>query len=88
MLDCPAGYVTRYDAMEDVSYPQDEDELYRKLSAVLRMILAGRILMEDTAHKLIHDDTEIPIGRRQEEYMVPCFLHSVSNKKRKQKESM
>lgn len=41
--------------------------------------------MKDTAYKLINDNTEIPIGRREEGYMAPCFLHGVSNKKRKQK---
>lgn len=64
VLDSPRGYVTRYDAMEDVLYPEDKNELLRKLSAVVRVILGARTVMETTAQKLISDSTRIQVGRR------------------------
>ncbi|CAO0795129.1 unnamed protein product [Mucor circinelloides] len=83
VLDSPCGYVTRYDAMEDVLYPEDENELYRKLSAVLRIILGAKTLMETTAYKLTNDTTNIQVGRCKFEYMVPSFIPNNINKKRK-----
>lgn len=83
VLDSPCGYVTRYDAMEDVLYPEDENELYRKLSAVLRIILGAKTLMETTAYKLTNDTTDIQVGRCKFEYMIPSFIPSNINKKRK-----
>lgn len=83
-MDSPCGYVTRYDAMKDVMYPEDENELHRKLSAIVRTILGARMLMEDVAHKLVTDSSNISIGRRQVEHMIPSFMPSFNNKKRKQ----
>lgn len=84
VLDSPCGYVTRYDAMNYVLYPEDEKELLRKLSAVVRTILGARALMETTAQKLISDSTQIQVGRHTAEYMIPNFIsNNISNKKRK-----
>ncbi|KAL7322447.1 hypothetical protein PS15p_211446 [Mucor circinelloides] len=68
------------------AYPQDQNALFRRLSAVLRTILAARKLMENIASMLTSDATEISIGRCEEEHMIPSFMSIDSNKRRKRKE--
>lgn len=85
LLDTPVGYVTRYDALKFVRYPQNHNELFRQLSAVLQTIVAGRMLMENTDIMLTSDDTDISIGRCQEEHMIPSFVPNGSNSKRQRR---
>lgn len=63
MLDCPTEYVTRYDAMDDVSFPTIESQLHRQLSATLQIIVDAKLMMETTAAKLAVDKTKISVGR-------------------------
>ncbi|KAL9548249.1 hypothetical protein MBANPS3_005776 [Mucor bainieri] len=90
VLDCPAGYVARYDAFDPVMYPDTENQLHRKMSAVLKVIFAGRVIMEETARKLDHDQSTISLGRQHDKNLLPCFVpvktcnnNNNNNKKRK-----
>lgn len=82
-LDCPRGYVTRYDAFDPVIYPMSESKI-RYLASVLKMVVAGRLIMEDTKKKLDDDDSDILLGKGRQADMVPCFTpNAVNNKKRR-----
>lgn len=86
MLDCPTEYVTRYDAMDDVSFPTIESQLHRQLSATLQIIVGAKLMMETTAAKLAADKTKISVGRSKITTigsMIPCFNPAPINKKRK-----
>ncbi|KAK4509265.1 uncharacterized protein ATC70_007615 [Mucor velutinosus] len=84
ILDCPAGYVTRYDAFNPVDYPMTESKIRRQLAAVLKMILSARLIMQDAKQKLDDDDSEIVLGKQRHLIMQPSFtLNVVYNKKRK-----
>ncbi|KAF1799270.1 hypothetical protein FB192DRAFT_1385901 [Mucor lusitanicus] len=74
VLDCPAGYVARYDAFNPVMYPDTESQLHRKMSAVLKVIFAGRVIMEETARKLDQDQSRVSLGRQHDENILPCFV--------------
>ncbi|KAL9559486.1 hypothetical protein MBANPS3_000402 [Mucor bainieri] len=64
--------------------PDHKMELYRRLSSVIRTILAGRQLMEITATMLSSDDSDdIMIGRCQKELIVPNFMPTINTSKRR-----
>ncbi|KAK4509999.1 uncharacterized protein ATC70_006168 [Mucor velutinosus] len=83
ILDCPSTYVTRLDAMKEMHYPKSEGQIHRQLSAVLRNIIGLRIIMENTVYALDHDTTDITIGRDNDEAMIPCFIPSSPEKKKR-----
>lgn len=85
ILDCPAGYVTRYDAFNLVNYPMQESKIRRQLAAVLKMILSARLIMQDVKQKIDDDDdSEVVLGRGRHMIMQPSFIPNVEfNKKRK-----
>lgn len=76
VLDCPSGYVARFNAFEPVFYPDNESKLYHKLSAFLKVIFASRILMKTTVQKMDSNTIEISIGRRKSKTksLVSCLL--------------
>lgn len=73
--------------MNDLFYPKNETQLYRKMSAILQGVVGAKILMENTASKLATDTTEIVVGKSKVNSkvgnMVPCFIPSAINKRRK-----
>ncbi|GAN11673.1 hypothetical protein MAM1_0801d11254 [Mucor ambiguus] len=84
-LDCPTEYVTRYDAMDDVSFPSVESQLHRQLSATLQIIVGAKLMMETTAAKLAADKTKISVGRSKINTfgpMIPCFNPAPITRKR------
>ncbi|KAL9538155.1 hypothetical protein PS6_011622, partial [Mucor atramentarius] len=83
ILDCPAGYVTRYDAFNLVNYPMQESKIRRQLAAVLKMILSARLIMQDVKQKIDDDDdSEVVLGRGRHMIMQPSFIPNVEfNKK-------
>ncbi|CAO0793120.1 unnamed protein product [Mucor circinelloides] len=84
VLDCPTKYVTRYDRFSDVFYPRNEDRVCRYLPAVLKVIMGGRMIMEDTMNKFANDKTDVAIGKENVVDMIPCFAStSINSKKRK-----
>lgn len=84
VLDCPTKYVTRYDRFSDVFYPRNEDRVCRYLPAVLKVIMGGRMIMEDIMNKFANDKTDVAIGKENVVDMIPCFVStSINSKKRK-----
>jgi len=84
ILDCPAGYVTKYDAFNPVDYPMEESKIRHQLTAVLKMILSARLIMQNIKQKIGDDDSEVALGRGRHMIMQPSFVPNVEyNKKRK-----
>jgi hypothetical protein len=85
ILDAPQGYVTRYDAFNQVAYPVIEPKIRSEMPDVLTMILSSRMIME-IAKNIIDDDESKPcLGREVPVVMEPCFIPAgVNYKKRKQ----
>ncbi|KAL9539817.1 hypothetical protein PS6_011040 [Mucor atramentarius] len=85
ILDCPAGYVTRYDGFLAVEFPTTENMIRGELPALLTMIMSTRIILENCKQMLDNDDSKPVLGRRKPVVMEPCFVPAgINYKKRKQ----
>lgn len=60
-----------------------ESKTRRRLAPVLKMVIDGRLIMEDTKKKLDDDDSDVLLGKGRQVDMVPCFAPTaVNNMKR------
>ncbi|GAN07761.1 hypothetical protein MAM1_0174d07264 [Mucor ambiguus] len=85
ILECPVGNVCRYDGFIAVEYPLQESEVRKELSAVLTMIMSGRIIMEEAKKTLDDDESDVVLGRTKPVVMEPSFIPTgINYKKRKQ----
>lgn len=64
MMDCSTEYVTRYDAMDGVSFPNIESQLHCQLSEAVQTIVGAKLMMETITAKLAADNTKTSVDRR------------------------
>lgn len=51
-MDFPSGYVARVDCFSPVQFPKVESEIYGCLSAVLKLVMTGRLIMESSKNSI------------------------------------
>lgn len=63
-MDCSTECVTRYDAMDGVSFPNIKSQLHRQLSEAVQTIVGAKLMMETITAKLAADNTKTSVDRR------------------------
>ncbi|CAO0796422.1 unnamed protein product [Mucor circinelloides] len=83
VLDCPSKYVTRYDGFNAVSFPTEQAQITRCMSVILKVVMGGRLIMENTRQKLSNDTSDINPGKVNIVDTIPCFVPHITNPKKR-----
>ncbi|EPB84268.1 hypothetical protein HMPREF1544_08988 [Mucor circinelloides 1006PhL] len=83
VLDCSSKYVTRYDGFNAVSFPTEQAQITRCMSVILKVVMGGRLIMENTRQKLSNDTSDINPGKVNIVDTIPCFVPHITNPKKR-----
>ncbi|KAL7313706.1 hypothetical protein PS15m_007414 [Mucor circinelloides] len=87
-MDFPCGYVARVDCFQSVGFPKVESELCRSLPAVLKLIMAGRLLMEKSKSTIEQYRVPLVFGKQHPaSSCIPRNFTPVSTCSKKRKSS-
>ncbi|KAL9547024.1 hypothetical protein PS6_007367 [Mucor atramentarius] len=84
-LDFPAGYVARLDGFGPVYFPKAESEISNALPSALRLIMAGRQMMESSKAKIEQYKGPVLIAKRIVTcgHIVPTFMPTAAQVKKR-----